>query len=44
MKPVTLLTDVEAMLSQLKAEGKYRLVLATKGDLLDQESKIKRSG
>jgi putative hydrolase of the HAD superfamily len=44
MKPVTLLTDVEATLSQLKAEGKYRLVLATKGDLLDQESKIKRSG
>ncbi len=44
MKPVTLLTDVEATLSQLKTEGKYRLVLATKGDLLDQESKIKRSG
>jgi putative hydrolase of the HAD superfamily len=44
MKPVTLLTDVKVMLSQLKAEGKYRLILATKGDLLDQESKIKRSG
>ena len=44
MKPVTLLTDVEAVLAKLKAEGKYRLVLATKGDLLDQESKIERSG
>ena len=44
MKPVTLLTDVEAVLAQLKAKGKYRLVLATKGDLLDQESKIERSG
>lgn len=44
MKPVTLLTDVENVLSRLKAEGKYRLVLATKGDLLDQESKIERSG
>ncbi len=44
MKPTTLLTDVETTLAQLKTEGKYRLVLATKGDLLDQESKIKRSG
>ena len=44
MKPVTLLTDVENVLSRLKAKGKYRLVLATKGDLLDQENKIERSG
>ena len=44
MKPVTLLTDVEDTLKQLKESGKYRLVVATKGDLLDQESKIKRSG
>ena len=44
MKPITLLADVEATLAELKSEGKYRLVLATKGDLLDQESKIKRSG
>jgi putative hydrolase of the HAD superfamily len=44
MKPVTLLADVEDTLKQLKESGKYRLVVATKGDLLDQESKIKRSG
>lgn len=44
MKPVTLLADVETTLQQLKDSGKYRLVVATKGDLLDQESKIKRSG
>ena len=44
MKPVTLLADVETTLKQLKESGKYRLVVATKGDLLDQESKIKRSG
>ena len=44
MQPITLLPDVESTLTELKSEGKYRLVLATKGDLLDQESKIKRSG
>lgn len=44
MQPITLLTDVEATLTELQSEGKYRLILATKGDLLDQESKIKRSG
>jgi putative hydrolase of the HAD superfamily len=44
MQPITLLTDVEATLAELQSEGKYRLILATKGDLLDQESKIKRSG
>jgi putative hydrolase of the HAD superfamily len=44
MKPVTLLADVGDTLKQLKESGKYRLVVATKGDLLDQESKIKRSG
>ena len=44
MKPITLLADVEDTLKQLKESGKYRLVVATKGDLLDQESKIKRSG
>ena len=44
MQPITLLADVETTLAELKSEGKYRLVLATKGDLLDQESKIKRSG
>ena len=44
MQPITLLDDVKTTLAELKAKGKYRLVLATKGDLLDQESKIYRSG
>ncbi len=44
MQPITLLADVQTTLDKLKAEGKYRIVLATKGDLLDQESKIERSG
>jgi putative hydrolase of the HAD superfamily len=33
---------VEDVLVSLK--GKYRLVMATKGDLLDQERKLKKSG
>jgi putative hydrolase of the HAD superfamily len=41
-KPVILLPDVEDVLASLK--GKYRLVMATKGDLLDQERKLKKSG
>jgi putative hydrolase of the HAD superfamily len=41
-KPVELLEGVPETLSQLK--GKYRLVMATKGDLLDQERKLKKSG
>ncbi|NML21259.1 HAD family hydrolase [Pseudoflavitalea sp. G-6-1-2] len=41
-KPIELLDGVEEVLAALK--GKYRLVLATKGDLLDQERKLKRSG
>lgn len=44
MQPISLLADVKATLTELKSEGKYRLILATKGDLLDQESKINRSG
>ena len=44
MQPITLLDDVKTTLAELNAKGKYRLVLATKGDLLDQESKIYRSG
>ncbi len=40
-KPVTLLPGVEETLQTLK--GKYRLVMATKGDLLDQERKLKKS-
>jgi putative hydrolase of the HAD superfamily len=40
--PVELLPGVEEVLSSLK--GKFRLVVATKGDLLDQERKLKKSG
>ena len=41
-KPIELLEGVEEVLKALK--GKYRLVVATKGDLLDQERKLKKSG
>lgn len=41
-KPIELLEGVEETLHFLK--GKYRLVMATKGDLLDQERKLKKSG
>ncbi len=41
-KPVELLDGVEEVLSALSK--KYRLILATKGDLLDQERKLKKSG
>ncbi|MBN3583412.1 HAD family hydrolase [Algoriphagus aestuarii] len=41
-KPVELMANVEDVLSQLSQE--YRLVLATKGDLVDQERKLKKSG
>ncbi|MGO2235507.1 haloacid dehalogenase [Marinomonas sp. UCMA 3892] len=40
--PVELLPNVENVLSQLK--GRFRLLVITKGDLLDQESKLARSG
>ncbi len=40
-KPIELLEGVEDTLKALK--GKYRLVVATKGDLLDQERKLKKS-
>ena len=40
-KPIELLDGVEDTLRALK--GKYRLVVATKGDLLDQERKLKKS-
>ncbi|MEY8719635.1 HAD family hydrolase [Bacteroides stercorirosoris] len=42
--PIELLSGVEDTLKALKAQGGYRLVVATKGDLLDQERKLKRSG
>jgi len=40
--PIELLDGVEEVLLALK--DKYRLVVATKGDLLDQERKLKKSG
>jgi putative hydrolase of the HAD superfamily len=40
--PVELLDGVEKVLKQL--DGKYRLIVLTKGDLLDQEKKLERSG
>lgn len=40
-KPIELLDGVEDTLRALK--GKYKLVVATKGDLLDQERKLKKS-
>lgn len=40
-KPIELLDGVEDVLRQLT--GKYRLVVATKGDLLDQERKLRKS-
>ncbi len=41
-KPVELLDGVEEVLKYLSK--KYRLILATKGDLLDQERKLEKSG
>ena len=41
-KPIELIDGVEETLKQLK--GKYKLVVATKGDLKDQQSKLHRSG
>lgn len=41
-KPIELLEGVEDVLTKLKDH--YRLVVATKGDLLDQERKLKASG
>lgn len=40
-EPIELLEGVEQVLQSL--QGKYRLVVATKGDLLDQERKLKKS-
>ena len=40
--PVELIDDVEKVLQAL--HGKYKLVLATKGDLLDQHRKLTKSG
>lgn len=40
-RPIELLDDVKSVLEQLAP--KYRLIVATKGDLLDQERKMKKS-
>ncbi len=40
--PVVLMEGAEEVLSALG--GRYRLILATKGDLLDQETKLEKSG
>ena len=41
-KPIELLDGVEEVLKALY--GKYKLIVATKGDLLDQERKLEKSG
>ncbi|MFC4094724.1 HAD family hydrolase [Euzebyella saccharophila] len=41
-QPVELLDDVTKVLEALN--GKYRLIVLTKGDLLDQERKLEKSG
>ena len=41
-KPVVLIDGAQSTLQQLKDQ--YKLVLVTKGDLLDQERKLKKSG
>lgn len=40
----TPLEGVAETLERLKASGKYRLAVFTKGELLDQENKLRRSG
>jgi putative hydrolase of the HAD superfamily len=40
-KPVEILSGVEEVLQNL--QGKYKLIVATKGDLLDQERKLEKS-
>ncbi|MCI2227857.1 HAD family hydrolase [Polaribacter sp. MSW13] len=40
-KPIELLEGIEEVLEKL--QGKYKLIVATKGDLLDQERKLEKS-
>ena len=40
-KPIELLDGIEEVLQSL--QGKYKLIVATKGDLLDQEKKLEKS-
>ena len=41
-KPIELIADIEGVLQSL--QGDYKLIVATKGDLLDQERKLEKSG
>lgn len=41
-RPIELLDDIDSLLENLK--NKYRLILATKGDLIDQQRKLNSSG
>jgi putative hydrolase of the HAD superfamily len=41
-KPIALMDGIETVLSTL--QGRYTLIVATKGDLLDQERKLRKSG
>lgn len=42
--PMEVLPGVKHLLEKLHKSGKYQLIIATKGDLLDQNRKLKRSG
>lgn len=42
--PATPLEGVEETLRRFKKEGRHRMAVLTKGDLLDQEHKLQRSG
>jgi len=41
-KPIELIPNIEMVLAEL--QSKYKLIVATKGDLLDQERKLQKSG
>ncbi len=43
-RPVELIDGAEAVLRRLRLSGSFRLVLATKGERLEQQNKIDRSG
>lgn len=42
--PMEILPGVKEVLEELSGSGRYTLVVATKGDLLDQQRKLDRSG
>lgn len=41
--PISLIPDTEEVLKKFKKSGKYTLVVATKGDLKEQQTKLQRS-